>query len=61
MISSLENNKCINLFDDYKVCSIDIYNFSKILFEAIDKTKGTFNIASRDVFSKKDIIYEFQR
>ena len=62
VISSLENNKCINLFDDYKVCSIDVYNFSKILFEAIDNNlKGTFNLASRDVFSKKDIIYEFSR
>ena len=62
VISSLKNNKCMNLFDDYKVCSIDIYNFSRILFKAIDNDlKGTFNIACRDVFSKKDIIYEFSR
>ena len=34
----------------------------KILFEAIDKNlKGTFNIGSSEVFSKKKMICEFSR
>ena len=62
VISSIKNKKKLELFNDYKICSIDIYSFSKILFDMIKKDlKGTFNLASKDVFSKKDIVEEFSK
>ena len=62
VIKSIKNNKEITLFDNYFTSSIDVYNFSELLLKLIKKNaKGIFNLASSEVFSKKQIIEEFSR
>lgn len=56
-IRSLINGSQLTLFDDYFTSSIDIYSFSKILKEMINKNlKGLYNVASSDVSSKAGFI-----
>ncbi len=62
VIKCIENRVQMDLFDDYKISSIDIYKFSELLFNSIEKDlTGTFNLGSREVFSKKEIILEFSK
>jgi len=57
-LHSLKSNDEINVFEDYYTSSIDVYNFSKILWDLInDKPSGIYNLASSDVSSKKDFIF----
>jgi dTDP-4-dehydrorhamnose reductase len=49
----------MTLFDDYFSSSVDIWNFSQILFELLEARpdiRGLLNIASRTVSSKKEFI-----
>lgn len=56
-IRSLESHTQLTLFDDYFISSIDIYSFSKILKEMINKNlNGLYNVASSEVSSKADFI-----
>ena len=62
VISGIKKREKLKLFCDYNVCSIDVYSFSEILFDLVEKDlKGTFNLACSEVFSKKDIISEFSK
>ena len=57
VIDSLKKGVEINMFDDYYTSSISTYQFSKILIDLLKyDTKGIINIASSDVFTKKDFI-----
>lgn len=57
-LNSLKSQESINVFEDYYTSSIDIYTFSKILWEFIkNKPSGIYNISSSEVFSKKDFIF----
>jgi dTDP-4-dehydrorhamnose reductase len=52
-----ESNKSVTLFDDAFVSSIDTYSFGKVLLDLIDKdSSGLYNLANREVFSKKALI-----
>ncbi len=45
------------LFDDYFTSTIDTPSFARSLFDLVDKgARGRFNLASRDISSKKDFI-----
>lgn len=62
ILDSIIKRKTINLFTDYFTSSIDVLNFSKILFILLKKkSNGIFNLASSDVFSKKVLIEEFSK
>ena len=57
-LNSLKSQESINVFEDYYTSSIDVHNFSRILYDLIkDKPSGIYNIASSEVFSKKDFIF----
>jgi len=57
-ILSIENNSPITLFDDYFTSSINVSQFSCALLDIIEKrSNGIINLASRDVFSKKNLIF----
>ncbi|MCK4264790.1 sugar nucleotide-binding protein [Candidatus Babeliales bacterium] len=57
VLDSLENKKHMILFEDFYTSSIDVKQFSKALFDLIDKRpKGVLNLASSEVFSKKRFI-----
>lgn len=57
-LNSLKSNEEINVFEDYYTSSIDIYNFSRILWDLINnKPSGIYNLASSEVASKKDFIF----
>lgn len=60
ILSSLKNRDDIVLFQDFYTSSIDVYNFSKILFEVINNRKkpiyGLVNISSSEVCSKEVFI-----
>ena len=57
VINSLKNNKEITLFDDYYTSSISVTQFSKALCSLIKKDAyGIINLASSEVFSKKEFI-----
>lgn len=57
-LNSLKFKEQINVFDDYYTSSIDIYNFSRILWDLIkDEPSGIYNLASSEVSSKKDFIF----
>ena len=57
-LNSLKSQESINVFEDYYTSSIDVHNFSRILHDLIkDKPSGIYNIASSEVFSKKDFIF----
>ncbi|MBX9830427.1 sugar nucleotide-binding protein [Candidatus Babeliales bacterium] len=53
----IENDEPCVLFDDFYTSSIDVTQFSKALFDLLNKnTSGVINLACRDVSSKKDFI-----
>lgn len=57
VVDCLRNNKDMTLFEDYYISSISVSQFSKILFDILAfNPTGIFNIASSEVFSKKDFI-----
>ena len=57
-LKSLKSNDTINVFEDYYTSSIDVNNFSRILWDLIiNKPSGIFNLASSEVSSKKDFIF----
>lgn len=58
VIASLQNRQPIKLFADMYTSSIDVYTFADILFNLIEKIRpsGILNLASREVFSKKNFI-----
>ncbi len=57
VIDSLQKQRKITMFDDYFTSSIDVRNFSAILFDMIiTKASGVWNIASSEVSSKKTFI-----
>ena len=57
-LCSLKSKVDINVFEDYYTSSIDVYNFSRILWDLIsDKPSGIYNLASSEVSSKKDFIF----
>ena len=57
-LNSLKSNESINVFEDYYTSSIDVYNFSRILWDLIkNKPSGIYNLASSEVSSKKDFIF----
>lgn len=56
-IQMLQKKEPATLFDDYYTSSIDVNSFSEILLDLIEKhITGIINVASRDVFSKKEFI-----
>ena len=60
VIQSLNRGNKINGFKDFYTSSIDVYHFSNILMELIEKRiTGIVNIASTNVLSKYEFIYEF--
>lgn len=57
-LNSLKSQEQINVFEDYYTSSIDVHNFSRILYDFIEeKPSGIYNIASSEVSSKKDFIF----
>lgn len=57
VVNSLKNKETITLFDDYYTSSITVTQFSKSLLDIIEKDiSGVINLASSEVFSKKDFI-----
>lgn len=57
VIDSLQKQRKITMFKDYFTSSIDVRNFSAILFDLIaTKAAGVWNIASSEVSSKKTFI-----
>ena len=62
VIESIKNKKNMTLFDDYYNSSIDIYSFCEFLLLLLKKNaEGIFNISSSQIFSKKEIIEEFEK
>lgn len=56
-ISEIMKGTRFKLFTDYFTSSIDVYNFSDILFKALQENiHGLYNIGSRDVASKAEFI-----
>ncbi|MFJ9463539.1 dTDP-4-dehydrorhamnose reductase family protein [Viridibacillus arvi] len=57
VFSTLEKNEEINAFEDFYTSSIDVYHFSYILMELIEKqVTGLINLASKNVLSKYEFI-----
>lgn len=57
-LNSLKSNNEISVFEDYYTSSIDIYNFSRVLWDLINnKPNGIYNLASSEVVSKKEFIF----
>lgn len=57
VIKALMNKENMTLFDDYYTSSISTTQFSKVLLDIIEKDiSGVLNIASSEVFSKKEFI-----
>jgi dTDP-4-dehydrorhamnose reductase len=63
VIDSMMQRKQMFAFYDYYVSSIDVKNFSKILYDLIlgVRPAGLYNLSSRDVFSKKDFIFSLSQ
>ncbi|WP_019424725.1 SDR family oxidoreductase [Paenibacillus sp. OSY-SE] len=62
VIESLQQKKQICLFNDFYTSSISVSQFSKVLFDLIEKgTIGILNVASREVSSKKTFIEQMAR
>ena len=56
-IAEIINQSQMTLFKDYYCSSIDIYNFSSILWKAVENNLvGLYNVASSDVLSKAEFI-----
>lgn len=59
VLHSLQQQDAITLFDDYFTSSISVAQFSAALLDMIQKDgRGLYNLASREVFSKKKFIEE---
>lgn len=57
VLESLKLGLEINMFDDYYTSSISTFQFSKALIDLLSHNpRGLINIASSDVFTKKDFI-----
>ncbi|HNW25899.1 MAG TPA: sugar nucleotide-binding protein [Candidatus Gastranaerophilaceae bacterium] len=57
VINSLKEQSEMTLFDDYYTSSITVVQFSKALFDLLDKKpSGILNLASSQVSSKKEFI-----
>ncbi|WP_421903782.1 SDR family oxidoreductase [Maridesulfovibrio sp.] len=57
VISALEKQESITLFDNFYTSSIDVYNFTEILLDLLNKNAtGVFNVASSEVASKEIFI-----
>ncbi len=57
VIQTLKNQEEVTLFDDYFTSSISVFQFSQILLDILSHNIcGVLNIASSEVFSKKDFI-----
>ncbi|MBY0353733.1 sugar nucleotide-binding protein [Candidatus Babeliales bacterium] len=53
----IQNDEPCVLFDDFYTSSIDVAQFSKVLFDLLNNNvSGVINLACRDVSSKKDFI-----
>jgi dTDP-4-dehydrorhamnose reductase len=61
ILSSLQGDKEITVFQDFFTSSIDVDNFSKIIFKIITESHifGLFNIASSEVLNKAEFITKF--
>lgn len=58
IIKSLKSKSVITCFEDYFISSIDVRQLAFSIFKLISiKPTGILNIASSEVFSKKDFIY----
>jgi dTDP-4-dehydrorhamnose reductase len=58
IISTLKSKNPITLFDDYYTSSISVDLFSQHLLDLIPlRPTGIINLASRNVFSKKEFVY----
>lgn len=61
-LSSLKNGEQIKLFTDFYTSSIHTVQFAEILYNLIKcDARGLFNVASGDVFSKKQFILELSK
>jgi dTDP-4-dehydrorhamnose reductase len=57
IVSTLKQNNSVTLFEDYYTSSIPVSLFAQYLLEIIhQRPAGIVNLASRDVFSKKDFV-----
>jgi len=57
IIKKLKERDSITLFNDFNTSSIGVLQFSKALFDVIDKSPlGLLNLASRDVVNKETFI-----
>ncbi len=57
VICNLKNKKEMTLFDDYYISSISVRQFTVALFKILEyDPKGLLNLASSEVFSKKQFI-----
>ena len=55
MLSVIQNDEKITLYEDFYTSSVHVNQLSRILFDLLPlKRAGLINIASRNVFSKKD-------
>jgi len=58
-IKMLTERNPATIFDDFYTSPIDVYRFSEILLDLIEKgTTGVLNVAGKDVSSKKEFIFE---
>lgn len=61
-ISSLRDSAPVTLFTDVYTSSIDVAHFSAALLDLLEKRpSGILNLASREVFSKKDFVEALAR
>lgn len=61
-LNALKSQESINVFEDYYTSSIDIYSFSRILWDLIkNRPSGVYNLSSSEVFSKKDFIFSLAK
>ena len=57
VINSFNKNEHITMFDDYFTSSISVSQFSRCLFDILEKdVSGIINLANAQVFSKKQFI-----
>ncbi|NDV22162.1 sugar nucleotide-binding protein [Desulfovibrio sp. JC022] len=57
VISALKNQEAITLYENFYTSSIDVYNFTEILLDLLNKNAtGVFNVASSEVTNKEFFI-----